>query len=134
MLLSWLILNIKLQEKRFITKAEDVSVWSHGNQQLGSQLMATLVTGRITSLVTHTHTHTQQTPVAMATLQKKHHWQVNTCLKSILSLSHFLFPVCFFESCRLPLNTRTILGSKITCPIPLLQQRNDMHVNAHLQL
>lgn len=32
--------------------AEDVSVWSHGNRQLGMELWATLVTGRITSSAT----------------------------------------------------------------------------------
>lgn len=44
-----------------------MSVWSPGNQQLGMELWATLVTGRITSSATHTHGDS----VAMVTAQEK---------------------------------------------------------------
>ena len=95
-------LVFQASRERFIIEEEDVSVWSHGNQQPESQLQAALVTGRITSLVSHPHTslhsstaHTQiqQASVAMVTIQKRQRWQVNIRLKSILLLSHFLFLV-----------------------------------------
>lgn len=88
--LFWSLRLSESPEKRFVIEAEDVSVWSLGNQHLARERWATLVTGRITSPVTRTHTE----PLLLwRQCGKKHHWQVNIWLHSA---SHCLSFVVVF--------------------------------------
>lgn len=54
-----------------------MSVWSHGNRQLGMEPWATLVTGRITSSAVLIHARVCVGCCGNGT-RKKHPWQVNS--------------------------------------------------------